>query len=164
VESYELLDGSRPAGRSRSSERVGGEGRRIDFDAVLGAPEPEVALAGSVQLDGDLAWQALVVERSGGTLRLARDGDLELEIEGVPALYGVTTRRLVSAGLVPSQRRTVAVLRVARDLSTRRYEARYVWLGGQLWVYDGARTSLRLAVRLGDGVVRSVDGLAELER
>jgi hypothetical protein len=139
------------------------DGVRIEFDAALGAPEPTRALAGALYLDGGLRWQRLEIENGAGE-RAAFDlePDVELEIEGVPALYGVTTRRLVSGGAAPARRSEVAVLRLAADLRQSHGRATYTWVTGQAWRYASGLDVAWLAVRTQDGVVRSVEGEAEL--
>jgi hypothetical protein len=87
---------------------------------------------------------------------------VELEIEGVPALYGVTTRRLVRGGATPARRSEVQVLRLDASLAESRARAAYVWVSGQSWRYLSGLAAAWLAVRPADGVVRSVEGEAEL--
>ena len=82
----------------------------------------------------------------------------------VPALHGVTTRRLAAQGVRPSEQRDVVVLHIDADLRPRCYPARYTWLSGSSWRYSAERTQRWLAVRPGDGVVRYVEGRAELVR
>lgn len=162
MESYRLLDEDRPAGSCRSVERSGASGRVLQFDAIVGIETSPTALAGTLLLDDDLRWTVLDLESGGRRLRLEREDDCELEVEGVPSLYGVTTRRLAADGVRPAGRREVQVLRVGADLAERRFPASYLWLSGHSWRYDAQRSQRWLAVHHGDGVVRSVEGLAEL--
>jgi hypothetical protein len=160
---YRLFEDGLAAGRSRSDERVLEDGVEIAFSAELGAPRPSVALVGTVSLGPDLAWRSLVLAAGGPELRLALDPQVELEVEGVPALLGVTVRRLQAAGLAPAEQREVQVLRVGRELTTSRLRVRYLWVGGQIWRYRSRAEGGWLAVRPQDGVVRSIDQVAELE-
>jgi hypothetical protein len=162
METYRLLDDDRPAGSCRSQEHDGAGGRLIEFDAIVGSAASSATLAGTLLLGEDLRWKVLELESSGRRLRLERDDECEVEVEGVPSLYGVTTRRLAADGARPAAVRDVQVLRVGADLSARRFTARYHWLTGHSWRYDAERTQRWLAVSPRDGVVRSVEGIAEL--
>jgi hypothetical protein len=162
METYRLLDEDRPAGSCRSAEHGGAGGRVIQFDAIVGADASSTTLAGTLLLADDLRWTVLELESSGRRLRVERDDECEVEVEGVPSLFGVTTRRLAADGARPAGRRDVQVLHVGADLRARRFVARYHWLSGHSWRYDAERTQRWLAVSPNDGVVRSVEGLAEL--
>ena len=160
---YRLFADGRPNGRASATETSSDGGVRIEFDASLGTLNPERAVAGTLFLDGALRWQRLEIENgSGRRLAFDLDPDVEVEIEGVPALYGVTTRRLVRGGTRPSRRSEVAVVRIGADLGEVRGQASYLWVTGQSWRYVSGRDAAWLAVRPADGVVRSVEGTAEL--
>jgi hypothetical protein len=163
VSEYRLFADGRPNGRARVTETSSDAGVRIDFDAALGAPHPERALAGTLFLDDGLRWQRLEIENGSGRRQsFDLDPDVELEIEGVPALYGVTTRRLVRGGATPARRSEVQVLRLDASLAESRRRAAYLWVSGQSWRYVSGRDAAWLSVRPADGVVRSVEGEAEL--
>jgi hypothetical protein len=163
VSEYRLFADGRPNGRASATERSSDGGVRIEFEAALGAPHPERALAGTLYLDGALRWQRLEIENgSGRQATLDLDPDVELEIEGVPALYGVTTRRLVRGGATPARRSEVQVLRLDAALHDSRRRAAYLWVSGQSWRYSTGLDAAWLAVRPADGVVRTVEGEAEL--
>jgi hypothetical protein len=163
VSEYRLFADGRPNGRASVIETPADGGVRIEFEAALGSPRPARALAGALLLDDGLRWRRLEIEDGSGR-RAAFDlePDVELEIAGVPALYGVTTRRLVGAGAVPAGRSEVSVLRIDADLGEALRRAAYVWVSGQSWRYLSGREAAWLAVRPRDGVVRSVEGEAEL--
>jgi hypothetical protein len=163
VSEYRLFADGRPNGRASVTETSTNGGIRIDFDATLGSPTPERALAGTLYLDDGLRWRRLEIGNgSGQSATLELDPDVELEIEGVPALYGVTTRRLVRDGATPARRSEVQVVRIGADLAEGRTRATYTWISGQSWRYLSGREGAWLAVRPADGVVRSVEGEAEL--
>ncbi len=160
---YRLFADGRPNGRASATETSSDGGVRIEFDAALGTPHPERALAGTLYLDGALRWQRLEIENgSGRRAAFDLDPDVELEIEGVPALYGVTTRRLVRGGATPARRSEVQSCGSDAALSESAGRAAYVWVSGQSWRYLSGRDAAWLAVRPADGVVRSVEGTAEL--
>jgi hypothetical protein len=162
VLTYRLFNEDLPAGSCRSAERDGASGRVVDFDAIVGTETSPTAIAGTVVLGDDLRWETLDLESGGRRIQLERRDDCELEVEGVPSLFGITTRRLAADGVRPSGRRDVQVLHVGADLVERRFPARYSWVTGRSWRYDARRTERWLAVHPGDGLVRSVEGLAEL--
>jgi hypothetical protein len=120
---------------------------------------------GEVFLDRDLAWQSFDLNVGGRVRTVAHEEGVELEIEGVPALYGVAVRRLVAAGLVPGGKREVAVLRVGLDGSSRHLDVRYTWLGGARFRYEVPRDreASWLVVRPQTGVVVSLEDAAELD-
>jgi hypothetical protein len=158
-----LVDG-RPNGRASSEERSRDGGTSISFTAELGTPQPDRALVGEVFLDGELAWRPFELEVDGVARSIAGEDGLELEIEGVPALYGVTVRRLVAAGLAPGGTREVDVLRIGLDEPARRLHVRYTWLGGARFRYEvpADHESSWLTVRPQTGVVVSLEDAAEL--
>jgi hypothetical protein len=163
VEEYRLFAGSRRAdGRARSEEARLGDGRVLCFSAELGAP-PDIAVAGELHLDARLAVRSFSVDVDGRLLELTPAAGEELEVDGAPALYGVTARRLRAAGMRPAQVRDVDVVRVDRRLGVRRTRARYTWLGGQAWRYESGREWAWVSIRPEDGVVRSVLDGAELD-
>ena len=158
-----LADG-RPNGSAHSEERNDDGGTLLSFSADLGLPRP-VQAVGEVFLDRDLAWQSFDLNVGGRVRTVAHEEGVELEIEGVPALYGVAVRRLVAAGLVPGGKREVAVLRVGLDGSSRHLDVRYTWLGGARFRYEvpGDREASWLVVRPQTGVVVSLEDAAELD-
>jgi hypothetical protein len=158
-----LADG-RPNGTASSEERNDDGGTFISFSAELGNPGPNRALVGEVFLDGNLAWRPFQVEVDGRVRSIAHEDGVELEIEGVPALRGVTVRRLVAGGLVPGGKREIAVLRIGLDEPARRLKVRYTWLGGSRFRYEvpADREASWLLVRPQTGVVVSLEDLAEL--
>ena len=158
-----LIDG-RPNGKASSTERNDDGGTFLSFSAELGTPRPDRALVGEIFLDGDLAWRPFEVEVDGRVRSVAHEEGVELEIVGVPALHGVTVRRLVAAGLVPGGKREVAVLRIALDEPPRRLQVRYTWLGGSRFRYEvpADHEASWLTVRPKTGVVVSLEDAAEL--
>ena len=156
-----LADG-RPNGTA--SKRNDDGGTFLSFSAELGTPRPDRALVGEVFLDGNLAWRPFEVEVDGRVRSVAHEEGVELEIEGVPALHGVTVRRLVAAGLVPGGKREVAVLRIGLDEPARRLKVRYTWLGGSRFRYEvpADHEASWLTVRPKTGVVVSLEDAAEL--
>jgi hypothetical protein len=158
-----LADG-RPNGSAHSEERNDDGGTLLSFSADLGLARP-VQAVGEVFLDRDLAWQSFDLDVDGRVRTVAHEEGVELEIEGVPALYGVAVRRLVAAGLVPGGKREVAVLRVGLDGSNRHLDVRYTWLGGARFRYEvpGDREASWLVVRPQTGVVVSLEDAAELD-
>ncbi len=160
-----LVDG-RPNGKASSKERNDDGGTFLSFSAELGNPRPDRALVGEVFLDGNLAWRPFDVEVDGRVRSVPHEDGVELEIEGVPALHGVTVRRLVAAGLVPGAKREVAVLRISLDEPARRLNVRYTWLGGSRFRYEvpADHEASWLTVRLKTGVVVSLEDAAELAR
>jgi hypothetical protein len=160
-----MLAEGRPNGSAHSEERNDDGGTVLSFSAELGMPRPVQTLAGEVFLDGALAWRAVDLDVNGSMRTVAHEDGVELEIEGVPAMYGVTVRRLVAAGLVPGGKREVAVLRVGLDGSSRHLDVRYTWLGGARFRYEvpGDRESSWLLVRPQTGVVVSLEDAAELD-
>jgi hypothetical protein len=158
-----LADG-RPNGTAQSDERNDDGGTFVRFSAELGHPRPVHSVVGEVFLDGKLAWSAFALEVDGRSRSVAHESGVELEVEGVPSLLGVTVRRLVAAGLVPGGRREVDVLRVGLDGADRRLKARYTWLGGARFRYEvpGDHEASWLLVRPKTGVVVSLEDAAEL--
>lgn len=158
-----LADG-RPNGTASSEERNDDGGTHISFAAELGNPRPDRALVGEVFLDANLAWRQFQVEVDGLVREVGHEAGVELEIEGVPALHGVTVRRLVASGLVPGARRELEVLRVGLDDDPHRLKVRYTWLGGTRFRYEvpAAHESSWLTVRPKTGVVVSLEDTAEL--
>ena len=158
-----LVDG-RPNGKASSTERNDDGGTFLSFSAELGTPRPDRALVGEVFLDGNLAWRPFEVEVDGRARWVAQEEGVELEIVGVPALHGVTVRRLVAAGLVPGGKREVAVLRIGLDEPPRRLKVRYTWLGGSRFRYEvpADHEASWLTVRPKTGVVVSLEDAAEL--
>jgi hypothetical protein len=159
-----MLSAGRPNGTARSAERSDDGGTFIAFSAELGAPRPDRALVGEVFLDGNLAWRPFDLEIDGRVQTIAHEDGTELEIEGVPALLGVTVRRLLAGGLVPGGRRELSVLRVGLDAPPRRLTVRYTWLGGSRFRYEvpGDHEASWLTVRPKTGVVVSLEDAAEL--
>jgi hypothetical protein len=159
-----MLAEGRPNGNARSEERNDDGGTFISFSAELGNPRPDRALVGEVFLDGDLAWRRFDVEVDGRVRSVAHEPGLELEIEGVPALLGVTIRRLVAGGLVPGGKQELEVLRIGLDEPSRRLQVRYTWLGGSRFRYEvpADHESSWLTVRPKTGVVVSLEDAAEL--
>jgi hypothetical protein len=166
VNDYRMLVDGRPNGKASSKERNDDGGTFLSFSAELGNPRPDRALVGEVFLDGNLAWRPFDVEVDGRVRSVAHEDGVELEIEGVPALHGVTVRRLVAAGLVPGGRREVAVLRISLDEPARRLNVRYTWLGGSRFRYEvpSDHEASWLTVRPKTGVVVSLEDAAELAR
>jgi hypothetical protein len=158
-----LVDG-RPNGTASSKERNDDGGTFLSFSAELGSPRPDRALVGEVFLDGNLAWRPFDVEVDGRVRSVEHEDGVELEIVGVPALHGVTVRRLVAAGLVPGGKREVAVLRIGLDEPARRLQVRYTWLGGSRFRYEvpADHEASWLTVRPSTGVVVSLEDAAEL--
>jgi hypothetical protein len=158
-----LADG-RPNGKASSEEHKDDGGTHLSFSAELGNPRPDRALVGEVFLDGALAWRAFELEVDGRVRSVAHEPGVELEIEGVPALHGVTLRRLVAGGLVPGGKREIDVLRIGLDDPARRLKVRYTWLGGPRFRYEvpADHEASWLLVRPATGVVVSVEDGAEL--
>ena len=159
-----MLSDGRPNGKASSTERNDDGGTFLSFSAELGNPRPDRALVGEVFLDADLAWRPFDVEVDGRRRSIAHEDGCELEIEGVPALLGVTVRRLVASGLVPGGKREVEVLRIGLDEPARRLQARYTWLGGARFRYEvpADHEASWLTVRPKTGVVVSLEDAAEL--
>jgi hypothetical protein len=158
-----MLEDGLPDGVASSEERPDGDGTTLAFSAELGAP-PRHAAVGEIALDRDLGWQRVSLEVDGRARDIHRRSGLGLEIEGVPALHGVTVRRLIAEGLAPGARRELEVLRVGLDGSERRLRVRYTWAGGSRFRYEvpGELEVSWLLVRPATGVVVSVEGTAEL--
>jgi hypothetical protein len=159
-----MLAEGRPNGRAESEERNDDGGTLISFSAELGNPRPDRALVGEVFLDGDLAWRPFQVEVDGRVRSVAHEPGVELEIEGVPAMLGVTIRRLVAGGLVPGGKKELQVLRIGLDEPARRVQVRYTWLGGSRFRYEvpADHEASWLTVRPKTGVVVSLEDAAEL--
>jgi hypothetical protein len=159
-----MLVAGRPNGNARSQERNDDGGTFLSFSAELGAPRPDRALVGEVFLDGKLAWRPFDVEVDGRVRSIAHEDGVELEIEGVPALLGVTVRRLVAGGLVPGGKQELQVLRIGLDEPPRRLKVRYTWLGGPRFRYEvpADHEASWLLVRPQTGVVVSLEDAAEL--
>jgi hypothetical protein len=160
-----MLAEGRPNGSASSDERPDDGGTYLTFAAELGAADTLRGVAGEVFLDGALAWRAFDLEVNGRSRSVAHEDGAELEIEGVPALHGVTIRRLIAGGFAPGERREVEVLRVELDGGERRLKVRYTWTGGLRFRYEvpGDRTAYWLLVRPATGVVVSVEDTAELK-
>ena len=160
-----MLAAGRPNGNARSQERNDDGGTFLSFSAELGAPRPDRALVGEVFLDGKLAWRPFDVEVDGRVRSIAHEDGVELEIEGVPALLGVTVRRLVAGGLVPGGKQELQVLRIGLDEPLRRLKVRYTWLGGPRFRYEvpADHEASWLLVRPQTGVVVSLEDAAELQ-
>jgi hypothetical protein len=158
-----MLAEGRPNGSAHSEERNDDGGTLLSFSATLGVPSP-VQAVGEVFLDRNLGWQSFDLNVGGRVRTVAHEEGVELEIEGVPALYGVAVRRLLAAGLVPGGNREVAVLRVGLDGSSRHLDVRYTWLGGARFRYEVPRDreASWLVVRP-TGVVVSLEDAAELD-
>jgi hypothetical protein len=154
-----MLAEGRPNGLASSDERLDDGGTFLAFSAELG----DRSVVGEVFLDGALRWNRFDLDVDGRTRSVAHE-DLELEIEGVPALYGVTIRRLIAAGFAPWQKRDVPVLRVSLDGADRRVTVRYTWTGGPRFRYEvpADHTSAWLLIRPKTGVVVSLEDTAEL--
>jgi hypothetical protein len=159
-----MLAEGRPNGSASCSERLDDGGTYLTFAAELGAADGVRGLAGEVFLDGALAWRSFDLEVDGRSRSVGREDGHELEIEGVPALHGVTIRRLIAAGLAPGQRRDLDVLRVELAGGERRLQVRYTWTGGPRFRYEvpGDHEASWLLVRPATGVVVSVEDTAEL--
>jgi hypothetical protein len=159
-----MLAQGRPNGHAHSEERHDDGGTFLSFSAELGAPRPVRALVGEVFLDASLAWRAFDLDVDGRIRSVAHEEGVELEIEGVPALLGVTVRRLVAAGLAPGSKQEVAVLRVGLDEPSRHLQVRYTWLGGARFRYEvpGDHEASWLVVRPQTGVVVSLEDAVEL--
>jgi hypothetical protein len=164
VTAYQMLADGRPNGNASSEERMDDGGTHISFAAELGSPRPDRALVGELFLDSTLAWRTFELEVDGRVRSIAHEPGLELEIEGVPALYGVTVRRLVAGGLVPGGKREIDVLRVGLDDPARHLKVRYTWLGGPRFRYEvpADHEASWLLVRPATGIVVSVEDEAEL--
>ncbi|MEO9175883.1 MAG: hypothetical protein ABI317_10270 [Gaiellales bacterium] len=161
---YRMLADGRPNGIAASEERLDDGGTFLSFSAELGAPRPVHSVVGEVFLDQRLAWRPFELEIDGRTRSVPHTDGAELEIEGVPALFGVTVRRLIAAGLVPGERRELSVLHIALDGVDRRLTARYTWTGGARFRYEvpGDRDAAWLLIRPKTGVVVSLEDTAEL--
>jgi hypothetical protein len=159
-----MLAEGRPNGIAASEERLDDGGTFLSFSAELGAPRPLHSLVGEVFLDGKLAWRPFEIEIDGRTRSVGHEEGSELEIEGVPALHGVTVRRLIASGLVPGAKRELSVLRVALDGNDRRITVRYTWTGGARFRYEvpGDHEASWLLIRPNTGVVVSLEDTAEL--
>lgn len=159
-----LADG-RPNGIASSEERNDDGGTFLSFSAELGGPRPDHAVVGQVFLDGALAWRSFDLDVDGRTRTVAHEDGVELEIEGVPALHGVTLRRMIADGFVPGAKREISVLRVSLDGDDRRVQVRYTWTGGPRFRYEvpGDHEAYWLHVRPGTGVVVSIEDVAELQ-
>jgi hypothetical protein len=159
-----MLVAGRPNGNARSQERSDDGGTFLSFSAELGAPRPDRALVGEVFLDQKLAWRPFDVEVDGRVRSIAHEEGVELEIEGVPALLGVTVRRLVAGGLVPGGKQELQVLRIGLDEPPRHLKVRYTWLGGSRFRYEvpADHEASWLLVRPQTGVVVSLEDAAEL--
>jgi hypothetical protein len=159
-----MLANGLPDGTASSEERPDGDGTALAFSAALGAPGPRYTAVGAIALDGELGWQRVSLEVDGRARDIHRKNGLELEVEGVPALHGVTVRRLIAQGLAPGGRREIEVLRVGLDGSERRLRVRYTWAGGARFRYEvpADLEAAWLLVRPATGVVVSVEGAAEL--
>lgn len=153
-----LADG-RPNGLAQSEERLDDGGTFLAFSAELG----DHSVVGEVFLDGGLGWNRFDLDVDGRTRSVAHEA-VELEIEGVPALHGVTIRRLIAAGFAPGQKREVPVLRVLLDGDDRRVTVRYTWTGGPRFRYEvpADHSSAWLLIRPKTGVVVSLEDTAEL--
>ena len=158
-----MLAEGRPNGLAQSEERLDDGGTFLSFSAELGAPRPVHSVVGRVFLDGTLGWSRFDLDVDGRTRSVAHQ-DAELEIEGVPALHGITIRRLIAAGFAPGERREVSVLRVSLDGEDRRLTARYTWTGGPRFRYEvpADHTASWLLIRPQTGVVVSLEDTAEL--
>ncbi len=154
-----MLAEGRPNGLAHSEERHDDGGTLLAFSAELG----DRSVAGEVFLDGKLAWNRFDLDVDGRTRSVARE-DVELEIEGVPALHGVTVRRLIAAGFAPGEARDVPVLRVALGGGDRHLVVRYTWTGGPRFRYEvpADHTASWLLIRPKTGVVVSLEDTAEL--
>ena len=157
-----LADG-RPNGIARSEERNDDGGTFLSFSAELGAPRPDHSLVGEVFLDGALAWRPFDLDVDGASRSVAHEDGVELEIEGVPALHGVTVRRLLAGGLVPGGKREVAVLRVGLDGRPAASRALHLARRAALPLRGAGRPrGLVVLVRPKTGVVVSLEDAAEL--
>ena len=158
-----MLAEGRPNGLAQSEERLDDGGTFLSFSAELGAPRPVHSVVGRVFLDGTLGWSGFDLDVDGRTRSVAHQ-DVELEIEGVPALHGITIRRLIAAGFAPGERREVSVLRVSLDGEDRRLTARYTWTVGPRFRYEvpADHTAAWLLIRPQTGVVVSLEDTAEL--
>jgi hypothetical protein len=158
-----LADG-RPNGIAASEERLDDGGTFLSFSAELGTPRPVHSVVGEVFLDQKLAWRPFQLEIDGRTRSVQHQEGAELEIEGVPALFGVTVRRLIASGFVPGDHRELPVLRIALDGDDRRITARYTWIGGPRFRYEvpGDHEAAWLLIRPKTGVVVSLEDTAEL--
>jgi hypothetical protein len=154
-----MLAEGRPNGLAQSEERPDGDGTFLAFSAELG----DRSVVGEVFLDGALGWNRFDLDVDGRTRSVAHEA-VELEIEGVPALHGVTIRRLIAAGFAPGQQREVPVLRISLDGDDRRLTARYTWTGGPRFRYEvpADHTAAWLLIRPKTGVVVSLEDTAEL--
>jgi hypothetical protein len=151
-----MLAEGRPNGSASSDERLDDGGTYLAFSAEVGTSDATRGVVGEVFLDGALAWRAFDLEVDGRSRSVGREEGHELEIEGVPALHGVTIRRLIAAGLAPGERRDLDV--------ERRLKVRYTWAGGPRFRYEvpGDHEASWLLVRPATGVVVSVEDTAEL--
>jgi len=162
VDEHRLLDRGRTSGIARSEHvKNPGGGATITFSTALGHPRPDRVLTGIAELDGDLRWTTVSATCDGQVLNLTPAPQAEVEIAGVPCLYGITTLRLRKAGIRPGETRKVPVLRIGGDMQQTRVHASVTWLGGQAWRIDAPAERTWLQVRP-DGAVRVVDGVAEL--
>jgi hypothetical protein len=163
VIAYRMLAEGRPNGLAQSEERLDDGGTFLAFSAELGAPRPVHSVVGEVFLDGALGWNRFDLDVDGRTRSVAHEA-VELEIEGVPALHGVTIRRLIAAGFAPGEKREVPVLRISLDGDDRRITVRYTWTGGPRFRYEvpADHTAAWLLIRPKTGVVVSLEDIAEL--
>jgi hypothetical protein len=162
VDEHRLLDGGRTSGVARS-ERVQhpGGGATITFSSALGHPRPDRVLTGVAELDGELRWTSVSASCDGQVVSLTPASQAEIEIAGVPCLYGITALRLLRAGIRPGETRKVSLQRIDGDMRESRIYASVTWLGGQAWRIDAPQERTWLQVRP-NGAVRVVEGVAEL--
>ncbi len=158
---HRLIHDGLPAGHARCDTRASGGGLALAFEGAVGTPRPEHVVAGEASLDGDGRWTRVQVAVDGSPLRLVVPPDALLDIEGAPALVGVTAQRLIQSGLRPGQSRDVEVVRVRSDGSVRMLEGRCIWVGGRDWRFFVPLESTGFSVRP-DGAVAGVEAAALL--
>jgi hypothetical protein len=158
---HTLLAGGLPAGRSRCDTRSSGAGLALAFEGSVGTPRPDRIVAGEASLDGDGRWARVRLGWDGEALQLEVPPDALLDVEGAPALVGVTAQRLMRGGMRPGQSRDVEVVRVRSDRSVRRLKGRCVWVGGRDWRLFLPLESTGFSVRP-DGAVAGVEAAALL--
>jgi hypothetical protein len=158
---HTLLEKGLPAGHSRCDTSVSGAGYALAFEGSVGTPRPDRTVAGEAALDGDGRWARMQLTLDGQALPFEVPPDALLDVEGAPALVGVTAQRLIRGGMRPGQTRDVEVVRVRSDRSVRRLKGRCIWVGGREWRLLLPLESTGFSVRI-DGTVAGVEAAALL--
>ena len=156
-----MLEDGLPAGHSRCDTRPSGAGLALDFEGAVGSPRPTRVVAGQASLDGDGRWSRVQLAWDGRPVELDVPPEALLDVEGAPALVGVTAQRLMKSGMRPGQSRDLVVVRVRSDGSVRRLKGRCIWVGGRDWRLIVPLESTGFSVRP-DGAVAGVEAAALL--